>query len=59
MTLLVEYKCEKTIPSIYQLSTKHARYINTSERERESKRKHERIILRFEHRCSTSPPSTL
>ena len=46
MALLVEYKCEQIIPSIYQLSTrnikqvkdinnKHTRYIKTSERERE------------------------
>ena len=52
MVLLVEYKCEQTIPSIYQLSTrnikqvkdinnKHMQDIKTSEREREmSNHKH-------------------
>ena len=34
---------------------KHPRYINTSERDM-SNRKHGRIISRFEHPCSTSPP---
>jgi len=69
MALLVKYKCEQTIPSIYQLSTrnikqvidinnKHMQDINTSEREM-SNRKHGRFVSRFEHTCSTSPPSTL
>jgi len=49
-----------------QENIKHVKYtnnnsmqdINTSEREI-SNHKHERIILRFEHTCSTSPPLTL
>ena len=67
MALLVKYKCEQTIPSIYQLSTKsithvkdinnkHMQDIKTSEREM-SDRKHGRFVSRFEHTCSTSPSS--
>ena len=69
MALLVEYKCEQTIKhitikyKIYQaykeISNVNMQDINTSERSRESNRKHGRIISRFEHPCSTSPPSTL
>ena len=69
MALLVKYKCEQTIPSIYQLSTrnikqvidinnKHMQDINTSEREM-SNRKHGRFVSRFEHTYSSSPPLIL
>ena len=71
MTLLVEYKCEQTIPSIYSINHKYIKHIKistirtckiykTQVREREmSNHKYERIVSRFEHTCSTSPPSTL
>ena len=70
MALLVEYKYEQTIlkhasmqAQVYQasknISIASKQDINTSERQRERNRKHERFILRFEHTCSTSPPSTL
>ena len=47
MALLIEYKCEQTIPNIYQLSTRNIKQvidinnkrmqnINTSERDKQS-----------------------
>ena len=74
MALLVEYKCEQTIPNIYTIKHKYIKHIKkwtiktckiykhkcVCVREREmSNHKHGRIISRFEHTCSTSPPSTL
>jgi len=47
------------IRHIKDMRNKHKQDINTSEREKESNRKHERFVLRIEHPCSTSPPSTL
>ena len=63
-------KCQQIIPK--HITIKHTIYqvykdkdnmsmqdIKTSKRKRESNRKHGRFVSRFEHTCSTSPPSTL
>jgi len=72
MTLLVEYKYEQTISSIYSIKHKNIKHIrmlsikackiykHKCEREREiSNYKHGRFDLRFEHTYSTSSPLTL
>ena len=69
LALLVEYECEQTIPkhitikhNVYQaridMNNKCMQDIKQV-RDRESNHKHGRFVSRFEHPCSTSPPSTL
>ena len=71
MALLVKYKCEQTIPKHITIKHKYKyqayedkdnksmQDINKSKRQRVSNRKHGRFVSRFEHTCSTSPPSHL
>ena len=60
MTLLVEYKCEQKIYQAYKdESNVSMQDMYTQVRDRESNRKHGRIVSKFEHPFSTSLPSTL
>ena len=52
------YETQGNIKYVIDINNKNMQDINTSEREI-SNRKHGRIVLRFEHTCSTSPPSPL
>jgi len=69
MALLIEYKCEQTISSIYSVKHKNLKHIRmliikackiykyTCERDKHHK--HGRFVSRFEHTCSTSSLSPL
>ena len=49
MVLLVEYKCEQTIPKHIKIKVISISKILRQVRDRESNRKHERFVSRFEH----------
>ena len=67
MTLLVGYKCEQIIPSIYSIKHKYIRHIkmraiksmqDIKYKWEMSNRKHGRFVSRFEHTCSFVPAFT-